>query len=499
MGDAARIAVIDLGSNSGRMVVFRVGPGAHLDVVEDARAPLRLGRSLRDGGRLGNDAITRTVEALLDFRAVAAGAGATRTVAIATSAIREASDGGELIARAARDAGIELRVIDGDREAFLGFLGAIHDLPVAAGFSMDVGGGSMELTRFADRARVASWTLPLGSLRLSDRHLRSDPPADREVRELSKEAHRVLRKAAPGRLAAGEELVGIGGTVRNLAKIDRRRVDYPLPLLHGYRIPFGRVEDMVQSLGERPMSRRRAVPGLNPDRADSIVGGGLAVLAAMEAMGASRLVVSSRGVREGIALEERGADLPTPADVRSDSIRNLATRFAAWDEAAASRRASIVDRLMIGLEVDAGGDVREMLGHAATVVDLGRAVDYYERFEHAATLVTSSDLGGFSHPQLALVTSILRLADGGRPGAYRALLDKRARAAASRAAVVLALADELNRRIPPGRPADVGCGWRTDGFHVSAPVDAAWRPRGVADRFHRVFGRRLHVDRWDDD
>jgi exopolyphosphatase / guanosine-5'-triphosphate,3'-diphosphate pyrophosphatase len=352
----------------------------------------------------------------------------------------------------------------------------------------------MELTRFADRARVQSWTLPLGSLRLSDRHLRTDPPTEREVKELSKEADRALRKAAPGQLAASEELVGVGGTVRNLAKIDRRRADYPLALLHGYRMPLGRLGDLVRSLASRPMSRRRATPGLNPDRVDSIVGGGFAVLAAMEAMGASRIVVSSRGIREGIALEERGGGLPAPVDVRADSIRNLATRFAAWDRPSATRRATIVDGLTTGLELDGAGDVREMLEHAAMVVDLGRAIDYYDRFEHAATLVTSSDLGGFSHAQLALLTSILRLADGGSPGSERSLLDKRDRGSAVRAAAVLSLADDLNRRIRHGRPADVECGWRTDGFHVSAPVDAAWRPRAAADRFHRVFGRRLHIE-----
>src|SRR5436190_19928617 len=127
--DDRPFAVIDIGSNSGRMIVFRLREGEHLDVVEDARAPLRLGRSLRDDDALGEEAIERAIEALHDFRAVADGAGATRIVAVATSAVRDASDGDELVAKAER-LGFDLRVIDGDLEARLGFLGAVHDLPV---------------------------------------------------------------------------------------------------------------------------------------------------------------------------------------------------------------------------------------------------------------------------------------------------------------------------------------------------------------------------------
>ena len=127
--DDRPFAVVDLGSNSGRMIVFRLRQGEHLDVIEDARAPLRLARALRDSDRLGPDAIERTLEALRDFVAVARGAGASQMIAVATSAVRDAADGHELIERAHR-LGVPLQTIDGDHEAMLGFYGAVHDLPV---------------------------------------------------------------------------------------------------------------------------------------------------------------------------------------------------------------------------------------------------------------------------------------------------------------------------------------------------------------------------------
>lgn len=491
----APIAVIDIGSNSGRMVVFRLRDGGHLDVLEDARAPLRLARALRDDDRLGPEAIDRTLEALQDFRAVALGAGAVLTLAVATSAVREAADGDELLRRVRDEVGIDLQVIDGDREAVLGFLGAIHGLPVSDGIVMDVGGGSMELTRFAARRFGQVWTLPLGSLRLSDRHLRSDPPTDKEMRKLRQDSEKALKAAGVVKLGPGEALIGVGGTIRNLAKIDRRRIDYPLPLLHGYEVPIDRLEELTTFLAERSMARRASTPGLNPDRADTIVGGALAVLTTMEIVGAERLLVSSRGMREGLALQEISADLPSPLRVRAASIANLATRFATWDERAGRRRLAITERLYEALEPEARSDVREMLGHAATIVDVGRAIDYYDRFEHSAMLITSADLGGFSHHDLGLLTAILRQADDDvRLGPYRGLLRKEDREPVLRAATVLALADSFNRRIPPGGRAEIACRWKRESFEVAAPVPAGWRPRAVAVRFREVFGRTLVVE-----
>jgi exopolyphosphatase / guanosine-5'-triphosphate,3'-diphosphate pyrophosphatase len=493
--DSSPLAVVDIGSNSARMVVFRFGERGHLEVLEDARAPLRLGRSLTRGSELGPDAVERTLDALRDFRAVAIGAGAGHTIAVATSAVRDASDGPVLVERAREEAGFDIRTIGGDAEGVLAFLGAVHDLPVSDGIVMDEGGGSMELTRFADRAPVESWTLPLGSLRLSDEHLSSDPPTDKELQRVRKAVERALKEAGVPSLLPGEVLVGVGGTVRNLARIDRRRTDYPLPLLHGHVVSVEGLQEMVDLLASRKMGRRATTPGLNPDRADTIVGGGLAVLVVMRALSAERLVASSRGLREGVALRELSEELPSARLVREGSVRSLARRFATWDAEVAARRARIAGRLVESLEPETSPTRREMLAHAATLVDTGRAIDYYERFEHAAMLVTASDLGGFSHRDLGLLTAILQLAgDDRRLGPTRSLLDAEEREWVRQAAAVLTLADELNRRIRPDSAAEISCGWRRDGFAVAAPIPHAWAPRAAGERFAQVFGRPLLVE-----
>jgi exopolyphosphatase/guanosine-5'-triphosphate,3'-diphosphate pyrophosphatase len=491
--DDRPFAVVDIGSNSGRMIVFRLRDGEHLDVIEDARAPLRLARDLRDSDRLGPDAIERTLLALRDFMAVAQGAGATRMIAVATAAVRDAVDGPALVERAQR-LGVPLQVIDGDHEARLGFFGAVHDLPVTGGLTMDVGGGSVELVRFRDRRLERAWSMELGSLRMSDRFLAADPPEPDELKALRRFVSGALTEAGIAELGRGEDLVGIGGTVRNLAKVDMKRSDYPLPLLHGYFLKERKLAALIEDLAARTMKRRAQVPGLNPDRADTIVGGALVIQGVMQHVGADRVVVSSRGLREGLAMAAGPDDIPSAAWVRTISVATLAARFATWEPAPADRRAAIAAHLHEALDVQAPPSIREMLGHAAMLLDVGRAIDYYDRFEHAAMIVTAADLAGFTHENLAALTAILRQADDDtRLGPYGRMIDPADRQAVLKAATALTLADELNRRIPPDTPAPLSCNWLRGGFEVVAPVPAGWQPRGLAERFHKVFGLPLMV------
>ncbi len=488
--DDRPFAVVDIGSNSGRMTVFRLREDGHLDVIEDARSPLRLARELRDGDALGEDAIARAVEALHDFKAIADGAGATRIIAVATSAAREARNGSDLVG-AAEAVGIPLRVIDGELEARLGFLGAVYDLPVTAGLTMDIGGGSVELTRFEDRELAGSWTLPYGSLRASDRYLEHDPPAEEEMARLRKAFAEALDEAGLTELRRHEDLVGIGGTVRNLAKIDVRRTDPDLPLLHGYELTGRGLAAMLDDLAERSMKRRALVPGLNPDRADTIVGGAIVAAGVMDHVGARRIVVSSRGLREGLALDSFGRDVPPASWVRTISVATLARRFATWEANTADRRTAIALRIFDVLDAASPSSIREMLGHAATLVDVGRAIDYYDRFKHAAMIVLTSDLAGFSHGDLAALATILR--DAGDDVSAGRLVDEQDRAVVERAAAALALADDLHRRILKDSAAEIRCAWTSEGFEVTAPVPAGWRPRGVADRFVEAVGRPLRI------
>jgi exopolyphosphatase/guanosine-5'-triphosphate,3'-diphosphate pyrophosphatase len=487
------LAVIDVGSNSGRIVVIRIGRPGHLAILANGRAPFRLARDLRQGNRIAPETIERTAAALRDFRAIAESAGAGTLIAVATSAVREAENAEEFQARIEAESGVSVRVISGDEEARYTFLGAVHGLPVERGVVADLGGGSLELTEFDERRALRSWTLPLGSLRLSDRFLKADPPAKEEIEELTGHARTTLEEAEVGELDPGEWMVGTGGTIRNIAKIDQSSRRYPIPRLHGYVLTRKRAQDVADLLASRRLSRRRLLSGLSRERADSIVGGSLALLALMEHLGAGELIVSSQGLREGLAFDAVGLRDTSVEEVRRASVLALASRFSTWDSKRADRRAAVAESILRSLEPEAGAKVHERLTQATNLLDIGRSVDYYRRYQHTADMITEADLDGFTHRKLALLSAVVRQAgdEGMSISRYRPLLGPDDRVQVARSATVLALADEIEHRLPPGHGGEVRCHVQGKRVVLEAPVYDPWRREALAGRFRLAFGKRL--------
>ena len=170
------VAVIDIGSNSARIVVYRLEEGLSTQILASSRGSLRLVRELDATHRLSDAAEERAFEALQDFRAIALGTGAARVFALATAAVRDAENGKAFMAEVKKRLDMDVRILSGEEEARYGFLGAVGGLPVEHGVLFDVGGGSMQVTRFRHRRITSAVSLPLGSLRLSDAFLKSDPP-----------------------------------------------------------------------------------------------------------------------------------------------------------------------------------------------------------------------------------------------------------------------------------------------------------------------------------
>jgi exopolyphosphatase/guanosine-5'-triphosphate,3'-diphosphate pyrophosphatase len=488
-------AVIDIGSNSGRVMVYRQEAGGHLHVLAGSRASLRLVRELDETGRIPSESLERAFEALRDFRSIAHGSGVKRITAAGTSALRDAANGPAFIRRVRRELGLAIRTLSGLEEARYGFLGAVGGLPVEHGALFDLGGGSLQVGRFRGRRLLGAVSVPLGALRVSDTFLKSDPPTPREVRRLREHAREVLDAAGLKALGRDEQLVGTGGTLRNLAKIDQRASGYPIPRLHGYVLGRRRLREIVSGLAGDRLKKRARVPGLNADRRDSVVGGGVVIEALLEALRADHVVVSGEGVREGLARSLSGEALDATAAVRRGSLQALASRFVGWSEERARRREALAATLHAALDPGAAGETAEALLHAARILDIGRAVDFFDRHEHAADLLLATDLGGFSHRQVALLAAIVRQAgdEDARPRSLAPLVARDDRAAVERAAVLLALADEITERCAPGSTPVAHCrirgGGRRDGSRPRL-VGRARARRTVRGRLRPSASRR---------
>jgi exopolyphosphatase/guanosine-5'-triphosphate,3'-diphosphate pyrophosphatase len=484
------LGVIDIGSNSGRVMVARVDSAAHLEVLGDARSALRLVRDVARNGELSAETIARTLSILRGFVAVARCSGADRTVAVATAAVREASNGEAFIEQARAELGVEVNIADAEQEAQFGFLGAIHALPTEHGIVLDVGGGSLQLVHFRNRRQQRSWSLKLGALRLSDRYLASDPPTRAEMRSLKDYVDRALRQAGVTALRFDEQLVGTGGTVRNLAKIDRRLIgEYPISRLHGYVVGRRRLDEVTNLLATASAGDRGEVPGLNEDRSDSIVGGALVVQAVMDRLLANLLTVAGYGLREGVALRSVAEEAAALDEVQRVAVIALGGQFVAWDGSRAERRACLVARLLPTFRPQLSAEVATAAACAARLLELGASIDYYRRFAHSARIIADANLDGYSHRTLALTAAAV-LAMGEREASIKGfapLLGPADCQAIEQIAAVVGLADALVRY--GSADVDTATPQRNNG-HVAlaTPVVDSWPLEAPISRAERAFG-----------
>ncbi|MGI9147566.1 MAG: hypothetical protein ACR2IK_13595 [Chloroflexota bacterium] len=494
-GGGQTLGVIDIGSNSGRVMVARVLGAAHLDVLADARSPLRLVRDVAGSGKLSAETIERTLGIVRGFVAVATSSGAERTVAVATAAVREASNGDAFIERVRRELEIPVNIADGAEEARYGFYGAVHGLPVEHGIVLDVGGGSLQLVHFRERRLWRSWSLSLGALRLSDRFLRSDPPSRGEMRSLRAHVHAALEGAGVSPLRASERLVVTGGTMRNLAKVDRRlRGEYPISRLHGYRLDRRRVDEASLLLARQTSAERGRVPGLNADRLDSIVGGALVIQTVMDRLQAPELTVAGYGLREGIALRSVSDAVAAVHNVQSASVAAVGARFTSWDGVRADYRATLVKRMLATVSPGLAAEAGLAAACAARLLDIGASIDYYRRHAHAARIVSDANLDGYSHRTLALVAAAV-LAVGEREASVKAwapLLGSADQPLVEQIAAAVALSDALVRY--GSADLDATSFERSNG-HVAlvAPVVDAWPLEAPTRRAERAFGIRFQI------
>ena len=344
------VAVIDIGSNSSRVMVFQRDDCNHLRLLGGSRTPLRLVRDVDERAQLSEATMARSMDALRDFRAIAARMGAKQISAVATAALRDAANGAVFAERVHRELNIRIDIIEGLTEARYGFTGAIRGSAASTGLVFDLGGGSLQVTKFARRRLVNAVSLPFGALRVSRKFLTSDPPSRKQLQRLRHHVRTQLLKERVGRLGQQDRLVGTGGTLRNLAKIESHLRGYPIGTLHGYQLSIDGLDDVVDVLARTREKHRDDIPGLSAGRADSIVGGAVVIQTLARFVGAKHVLVSGHGLREGVALKMLNMRIGSPDAVQEASLSSLMSRFDGWEPQPASRRRGIAAALYQALE-----------------------------------------------------------------------------------------------------------------------------------------------------
>jgi exopolyphosphatase/guanosine-5'-triphosphate,3'-diphosphate pyrophosphatase len=298
-----RVAVVDVGSNSTRLLVADVDGG--VTVLERQSRVTRLGRGVDLSGQLSDEAIEAACAAIGDYVAICREAGAEKVAAIATSAVRDASNGSAFVAELRERFALSARVLDGEEEARLTYRGATAEQPpTTPTLAIDIGGGSTEMIVGTGTEIAFHASLQAGVVRHTERHISGDPPTAVELEALAGDV-RALIDAALADHGEAHALAGIAvaGTPTSLAAVELELEPYDPARVHGHVLLLETIQRLLSQLASAPLAERASIPGLHPDRAPTIIAGGVILIEAMRAFGLERIQVSEHDILYGMALE----------------------------------------------------------------------------------------------------------------------------------------------------------------------------------------------------
>jgi exopolyphosphatase/guanosine-5'-triphosphate,3'-diphosphate pyrophosphatase len=456
-GDVSRTgAFVDIGTNSIRMTVARLAPDHTVTVLNQQKEVIRLGEGEFSDSRLKPQAMDRCLLVARRFLDLARSYGAEEVVAVATSATRDAENQAEFLDRLRDEAGLDVRVVSGREEARLIWLGVAGAWPLSGrrALFIDIGGGSTEVIVGGRSTYDFLDTLKLGAIRVTTRFLglgNPDPVTARTYGAM-KEA---IRSAAVRTIQRAREFpfdgaVGTSGTILNLAQI----------LAHEGRttregaIGLSALGDLIRRLCALSLAERRQVPGINPERADILIGGAAVLETLMEGFGLEELRVSERGLRDGLLSEwlaRRDPEHWGGENVRERSVLHLG-RACRFDEPHARHIGELATALFdsalaLGLH-DLGESERELLRYASWLHDVGLFLSFSDHHAHSAYMIANADLLGFDKTEveiMALTAFYHRKKMPRKKHAEFAALSERSRRAVCVLALCLRMAESLDR------------------------------------------------------
>jgi exopolyphosphatase/guanosine-5'-triphosphate,3'-diphosphate pyrophosphatase len=507
--DAIRLCVIDIGSNSFHAIVFDAFPDGTFETVDTLKEMVKLGEGGFRNHELTEAAQQRGLVALQQMREMADGYGVTDYVACATSAVREASNGGEFIERVRDETGIYIRTITGETEATLIYKSVRHAVDLSEpALLVDIGGGSTEFI-IADRERAhLAQSLKLGAARMTEEFVTTDPVDETEFRALRAHVRKMLGPVFRQAHEMGiRRVVGSSGTLKNIAELTAAAAG-EAGAYFDYVFDAVNVRRVTKLLMTSDRARRLAMPGIQEKRVDQIVAGALLIDVVLKDLGIKRFEVSPDALREGIVIDfvERNYKwikrLAPFQSVRRRSVYDLAIRLH-WDEAHARHVARLALQLFDATEPlhGRGEGERELLEYAAVLRDVGYAVSRRSHHKHSLYVIKNADLKGFTSDEVAVIANVARYHRAGLPTtrhADYARLPEEQQRLVDELAALLRLANGLDRSHFQNvihLDADV----TDDALRLtvqtkSDPQLDVWAAERGAGLFRRTFGRPVAVD-----
>lgn len=400
-----RIAIIDLGSNSVRFIIMQVaGTGAYKLIYQEKKS-IRLSEGMtKDDMMLTEEAQRRALDCLRVYAHAARVLHVTRTLAVATAAVRNARNGASFLKRVRTLTSIPMTIISGREEARLGFSGVIHTIDENDFLLFDLGGASVEISLVRAKKRLHSISIPMGAVTLTEMFNSSDTVTNAQKERMASFIRKKLQEVSW--LPKGPiPIIGIGGTVRNLAKIHQRRIQYPLPKLHNYQFPAADLFPLVDEICSKNCAERRRISGLSSERADIIIAGALVVSELVRLTNAKSLTISGCGIREGLFFHYydplHGAHHDWEKHMLLSSVRNYRKTLPLDDTSHTKYVTAMALTLFDSWKKMHGLSERDrlLLATASLLHDIGSLINYYSHARHSAYMIANAHLFGLTHKE----------------------------------------------------------------------------------------------------
>ena len=404
-----RIAIIDIGSNSARLVVSHIYKNGAYNMVYNQKEALRLSQKVDGQNMLTEEAFTSTIDTMRSFAHMCKVYQADKTIAVATAAIRNATNGAELVAKVAEETGIQLHIISGKTEAYISYLGVINTLDVKNGIIFDLGGGSTELILFKNRKILESVSLPLGAVNTTGMfNIRNEMPPN-VYNDVSAFVMSRLNQY-PWLKQNNLPLIGVGGTARTVAKIIQRAKKYPATKIHNYAYPVQTFRSFFNKLRLTNLEQRKKISGLSSERSDIILAGSTIISCLLEATGAKKLITSGCGLREGLFYDyySKSNNVPLIAKNILERSRENTLRLFESDTGHARHITKLALAMFDGwMELHkVRKSYRRLLETAALLHDIGITINFYSHARHSAYMIQNAKLFGLTHKEQIITSAV---------------------------------------------------------------------------------------------
>ncbi|KAB3536064.1 exopolyphosphatase [Alkaliphilus pronyensis] len=501
-----KIAIIDLGSNSLRMIIMRLYEDGSYKLMDQVKDMVRLSEGMGNDMLLKPQPMERTLNALKLFKRLIKVHAVKEVYPIATAAIRNASNKLTFLNRVKAETGLQFQIISGEKEAYYGYLGIINTLDIKEGITIDIGGGSTEIGWIENRRLEKSVSIPYGSMSLTEMFLFKDAIEPQAIKSLEDFIKKQLKQVKWLKDTKDLPVIGLGGTARTLAKINKQEIKFPLVSLHNYQMTYKEVLSVYKKVNHGPKADLKEVAGISKNRIDIITAGIVPIKLLMEHIDSQRLIISGSGLREGVFYEnylqetQKGEILE---DVLFHSIDNILKNYDMN-----LKHCHQVKNLAMALFDETqelhglSHNERKLLEVSALLHDIGMHLDYYNHHKHGFYLTLNVPLNGLRNKEKVMCAFLVAMH---RENSFKEnwedfnmLIDKDDYKIIKKLSVFLKIAEKLDR----GESSSVeklSCSINKDSFNllIKSSIPVALEVSGAMEYqnlFKKIYKKNLTIE-----